>query len=375
MENLRQDEAKAYNKSKRILTIISLLINFIFLIFLLFSKATHLFRDIGDSISTSPGLIILIYLLIVGGLSEVISLPLEFYGGYTLEHKFKLSNQRVKDWALDHIKELLVSLVLTFLVIELVYFLLRRYPSSWWIIAGVIFVLFLIALVNLAPILLMPIFFKFTPLKDSELKERLLLLSKRANTQVKGIFECNLSKKSKKSNAALAGLGNTRRIILADNLLKSFKEDEVEVILAHELGHHIYNHLWKGIGLEVILIFSGFYLANLCLGNFSNYFGFGGIADIAGLPLLILAISGLSLFLLPLFNLYSRRLETQADDYALNITKNSQAFITTMKRLAEQNLAEVEPNKIIEFIFYSHPSIGKRIKRAERFTSNYNKIL
>lgn len=365
MQNLRQEEARKYNKIKRILSIIGIVINFVFLLILLLTKLTHLFRDISSSITQYEWLIIIIYLLIISIISEIISLPLSFYGGYIIEHKFKLSNQKIKEWIIDQIKEFAISIIFTLLVVEIIYLLLRRFPNSWWIICGVVFIFIMIALVNLAPILLFPIFFKFKPLENEELKNRLLKFTERTRVKIREIFECDLSKKTKKANAALAGLGNTRRIILGDNLLKNYSNDEIEVILAHELGHHTYNHLWKGIGLEIILTFSGFYLVDICLKHFSKYFELKSISDIAGFPFFILVLSVLGLLVMPLFNLYSRKLEIQADDYSVEITQKPESFISGMEKLAEQNLAELYPNKIIEFIFYSHPSVGRRIDRIK----------
>jgi STE24 endopeptidase len=228
---------------------------------------------------------------------------------------------------------------------------------------------FFVLLANLAPVLIFPIFFKFKPLENPSLRERLLELSRRAGTRVKGVFEWKLSEKSKKANAALMGLGNTRRIILSDTLLEQFQDEEVEAVLAHELGHHVHHHIWQSIALQGAATFVGFYLIHRTLDWLGPHFGFQGAGDFANLPLLALVTTVLSLVLLPAVNSYSRALERQADTYALRAIPSPGPFISSMEKLADLNLAERQPNPWIEFIFHSHPSIQKRNEFAEKFAS------
>ena len=216
-------------------------------------------------------------------------------------------------------------------------------------------------------VLIFPIFFKVKPLENPSLTERLLELSRRAGTRVKGVFEWKLSEKSKKANAALMGLGNTRRIILSDTLLEKFQDEEVEAVLAHELGHHVHRHILQSIALQGVATFVGFYLIHRTLIWLTPHFGFQGIADFANLPLVALVTTFLSLALLPVVNSYSRAMERQADAYALRAIPSRAPFISSMEKLAELNLAERQPHPWIEFIFHSHPSIQKRIDFAQRF--------
>lgn len=253
--------------------------------------------------------------------------------------------------------------------LECVYAIMRRWPEHWWLISGTLFVGFFVVLAHLAPVLIFPIFFKFKALENPTLTARLLELSRRAGTRVQGVFEWKLSEKSKKANAALVGLGNTRRIILADTLLEKFSDDEVEAVLAHELGHHVHRHVFQGLTLQVAATFLGFYLADVVLRRFSESFGFSGLADFANLPLLGLVGTALSLILLPAVNAHSRAMERQGDAYALGAIPSKQAFVSSMRKLAELNLAEQHPPGWIEFIFHSHPSIEKRIAFAEQFQS------
>jgi STE24 endopeptidase len=217
---------------------------------------------------------------------------------------------------------------------------------------------------NLAPVLLLPLFFKFKPVENQDLQSRVERLARRTNTAVCGIFEWALGEKTRKANAAVVGWGNTRRIIVSDTLLENFSGEEIEVIMAHELCHHVKNHIWKGLALQSVLTFIGFYVAHKALPPLSLHFGFREVADIANFPLLALVISAASLLILPLVNSFSRRLETQADLYALDITGDALGFVSSMEKLAEINLANKAPNKFIEFVFYSHPCVEDRIKLA-----------
>jgi STE24 endopeptidase len=184
---------------------------------------------------------------------------------------------------------------------------------------------------------------------------------------VRGVYEWKLSEKSKKANAALVGLGNTRRIILSDTLMEKFSPEEVEAVLAHEFGHHARGHIARGIAIQSLTVFLGFYLVNLALLAWGPRFGFLRLADFGNLPLLALVTMAVSLVLMPLMNAHSRRMERQADAYALQSIPERAAFISSMEKLAELNLAERRPPRWIEFLFHSHPSIEERIAFARNW--------
>jgi STE24 endopeptidase len=221
-----------------------------------------------------------------------------------------------------------------------------------------------VVLAQLAPVLLLPLFYHFTPLNRPELVERLIALADRAGARVMGVFEWRVSDRTKKANAALTGIGRTRRIILSDTLLAEHSDDEIEVILAHELAHHVFHDIWSGLALETALITGGLYLADRIMAAFATSFGLHGKSDIAALPLLLLTGGAVSLLLLPLFNAFSRSHERRADRYALELTRNVHGFVSAMKRLGAQNLAEDHPSRLVEILFYTHPPIGSRIDAA-----------
>lgn len=362
--------AGAYSRSKRILFVVELALGLAYLVLLLLTGVSVTAAAWLESFTANPWLLVLLYMTAVGLAYEFIGVPLDFYGGYVLEHKFGQSTQSFSAWAWDAIKGKLVGFVIGAILLEAVYWLLRAYPDRWWIIAAIMFIAFAVVMANLAPVLLMPIFYKFTPLKDEELKRRLVRLCEKAGTTVRGVFEMDMSRKTRAANAALAGLGNTRRILLGDTLLKSFEADEIETVLAHELGHHANRDIWKGLAFQSAISTLGFYAAYRVMAFFSHALGLSGPADIAGLPLLMLTMAGVSLLFMPTSNAFSRRLERKADRFALDLTENPAAFVSTMTRLGRQNLAEFEPNPIVEFMLYSHPSISRRIRAAREMFSD-----
>jgi len=360
---------KRYHRTGRILSVAGYLVDLALLLILLFAGWSAALRNIALRDSSRAWLALLIYLGLFGVITQVAGIPFSFLQGFWLEHRYGLSNLTLAGWVKDQLKGLAVGGTLGVLAVEFLYAAMRRWPVRWWIWCAIVFIGFFILLANLAPVLIFPIFFKVKPLENRSLTERLLELSRRAGTRVKGVFEWKLSEKSKKANAALMGLGNTRRIILSDTLLEKFQDDEVEAVLAHELGHHVHRHIFQSILLQGAATIAGFYLIHRTLAWLGSHFGFHGAADFANLPLLALVTTVLSLVLLPAVNSYSRAMERQADTYALRAIPSRAPFISSMEKLAELNLAERRPHPWIEFVFHSHPSIQKRITFAQKFSA------
>lgn len=369
LDKSKQVQAKEYARIRRRLTLLEVVLGGLYTTsWLVFGWGIDLAERIGQ-FSYNPWLEVAVFALVFSGIYLVIDVPLSFYSGFVLPHRFQLSNQKLGGWVGDLIKGMALSGIFGLLIIEVIYWLLRTLPESWWVIAGFFIFAINIVLANLAPILLMPLFFKFTPLADEyrELSERLVRLSERAGTRVKGVFQIDLSQRTKAANAALIGLGNTRRIILGDTLLKEFSSAEIETVFAHELGHQVHKDIPLGMAVETLLTFVGLYLANLGLNWGVAYFGFDGLGDTAAMPLLVLVMGGYGLLTMPLGNAFSRWREVRADAYALQATGNGKAYASALVRLANQNLAEVEPEAWVELLLYSHPALGKRIEMARSF--------
>ena len=279
----------------------------------------------------------------------------------------------------DECKGWLVSLVLGTIMVEIVYSIIRIAPQRWWIIAWAVFVGLFLLMAQLAPVVLMPIFYKFEPLANDGLRDRLTRLGERAGTRVRGVYEWKLSEKTNKANAALTGIGSTRRIILSDTLLQHYSDDEIEAILAHELGHHVHKHILKSILMQVGVTLLGFWLINVVLRFVIAKEWFPALDprlyDFANLPLIVLVATVLGFVLMPALNAISRKHEREADRYAWENTPAIEPFISSMQKLADQNLAEREPNKAIEWLFHSHPSIGKRVAAAHAWANKQPEVV
>jgi STE24 endopeptidase len=357
---MNEDRAARYHRLKRQASVLSVAWSLLLLAGLLFTGGSARVRDLAHSS-------VLGYVIVLVLLGELGSMPLAFYSGFVLERRYGLSNERLRRWLLDRAKSLGIGLVLAGGAVELIYFFIRLSPDRWWLSTGLSFAAVIVGLTNLAPVLLLPLFYTVKPLARESLRVRLLALAERAGARVLGAYEWGLAEKTKKANAALAGIGGTRRILVSDTMLAEYSEEEIEVVLAHEIGHHVHGDIWKGMVFESGLILAGFYFAARVLLVFSDRFGLRGVADPAGLPLLLLAAGAVSLVMVPVAHAMSRAYERSADRFALDLTKNPAAFVSAMRRLAAQNLADEHPSKVVEWLFHSHPPVRERIAAAQSF--------
>jgi STE24 endopeptidase len=311
-----------------------------------------------------PPLPIALYVLVLAALHELITLPSAFYRTFTLEHRYELSAAPVSAWLRDHAKASGIGAVFAVLAGQVVYGLIEWSPDWWWLAAAVAGTKTAIGVARLAPVLLLPLFYRFRPLERPGLNARLIDLSNRAGVPVLGVFEWGLGARSRRANAALVGSGGTRRILLSDTMLAEYGEDEIEVVLAHELAHHVHHDIAKSIAVEFALLLAACYAASLTLDRLWKPLGLDGPADPAGLPLLLLAAGAVTFAATPLLNAFSRSNETRADDFAIALTGQREAFVRAMRRLAAQNLAEESPSRAALWLFHTHPPIEQRIAQA-----------
>lgn len=361
-------EARRYNRIRRWLGIGEFAISLALLVVLVITGWTFKLQNVAymGGLLQSYSLALFVYVIMLLVIGKVLGLGMDYYS-FRLEHRYQLSNQKFRGWAWDEVKGFLVSAILAAILVELLYFVIRQFSQHWWLVAWVGFLGVVVLLAQLAPVVLFPIFYKFEPLQDEELKLRLVRLGERAGTRVRGVYKWHLSEKSKKANAALTGLGNTRRIILADTLLDNYSADEVEAVLAHELGHHVHKHILKSIGVQAAVTMLGFWAANWTLHYaVERRHIFVSLSDFANLPLLVLIFAVLSFLLMPALNAFSRFNERQADRYAFENIASVAPFISSMNKLAEQNLAERTPSRWVEW-WHSHPAVARRVAAAEQW--------
>jgi STE24 endopeptidase len=359
-------DARRYNRIRRWLGIGEFALSLALLVVLVITGWTGWLRDLAyQGAFQSYTFAVFLYTVMLVVIGKVLGLGMDYYS-FRLEHRYQLSNQKFRGWVWDEVKGLLVSATLAAGLVELLYFVIRQFSQQWWLLAWAGFLGVVVLLAQLAPVVLFPIFYKFEPLQDEDLKLRLVRLGERAGTRVRGVYKWRLSEKSKKANAALTGLGNTRRIILADTLLDNYSPDEVEAVLAHELGHHVHKHIVKSIGVQAGVTLIGFAAANWALHYaVERRHIFVSLSDFANLPLLVLIFAVLSFLLMPALNAFSRFNERQADRYAFENIASVAPFISSMNKLAAQNLAERTPSRWVEWWFHSHPAVARRVAAAE----------
>jgi STE24 endopeptidase len=370
---LNEDRATKYHRLRRRADLLGTAAAGVVLLLLAVSGGSARLRELSAALSQwvpeafNDLVMVMLVTVAVMSILSFIELPFAYYQGHLLEHRYGLSTQSSAHWWSDQAKGILLGVALAILGTSVVYGALRARPDHWWWISAAVFAFATVGLAQLAPIVLLPIFYKFKPLERPSLVERLMRLASGARTNVNGVFEWVLSSHTRKANAALAGLGRTRRILLSDTLLADYSDDEIEVILAHELAHHVHRDLWRGLGVQTVALFGGFFIASVSLEAIAAPLALRGTSDPAGLPALLLIGGVWTFMLMPVVNALSRAQERAADRYALTTTRNVDAFVSAMKRLSQQNLAEEYPSKVVRFLFYSHPPIRERIEAAKAF--------
>lgn len=323
---------------------------------------------LGLSLWLRPSIPIWRYVLLLAVVHQLVALPVAFYGSFVLDRRYELSTEPFDTWLKDHLKAFGIVTLLGLAAAEGTYMLMRWFPAYWWLAAAVAGTAFTILLARLAPVILLPLFYRFVPLDRPALSERLVKLSTRAGVPVLGVYEWALGAKTRRANAALVGAGATRRILLSDTLLAEYTEDEIEVILAHELAHHVHHDIPKALAIEFLVLLAAFYAAAVALTLADGPLGLAGPSDPVGLPVLLLALGAMSLAITPLLHAISRRNERRADRFALNLTRLHEPFISAMRRLGTQNLSEEKPARLVVWLFHTHPPIEERIAAA-RFQS------
>ncbi len=363
----RQQQAREYARIRRRLSLLDLVLGGLYLLAWLTFGLNVLVRDWALLLTSSPALALLIMATALALPYALIGLPLAYYSGYVLPHRYGQSTQSLSGWVSDQIKGVVLGGVLGLLVVQVVYGLIRLAPALWWLYAGGVMLFFTVALSTLAPILIAPLFYRFTPLDDHDLSERLIALAEQAGTHVQGVFRFDMSSRTRSANAALMGLGATRRIVLGDTLLDEFTPDEIETVLAHELGHHVHRDIPLLIAIDSVLTLLTFLGAHLALAGAVSRGWLTSAADPAGLPLLALVMGAVGLATMPPGNAVSRWRERLADSYAVQSTGKPQAFIDAMTRLANQNLADADPGPWVVWLLHSHPPIRERVDAARRW--------
>jgi STE24 endopeptidase len=302
----------------------------------------------------------------VGLVSWIAALPIRYVLGFADQHAWGLSNQSISAWILDGLRSLGIGGIVAAVSALAFFGAVRWRPGSWWLFGWIAFALLNTVLVFLWPILIAPLFNRFTPLEAGPQRDRVLELASDAGVELKEVYVVDASKRSNLENAYVAGLGNTKRMVLYDTLLRSGDEDETAFVVAHELGHDVEGHVAKGVGLAALGLLAGFVALKLLSqrSGIWEWAGATGISDVRALPVLLLFVTLASLLLLPAQNAVSRSFEARADQIALNLTHDPNSAVKAFRRLAFKNLADLRPPAALVWTLYTHPPIPDRIEAA-----------
>ena len=369
-----QEKARKYQNVKLLVSMLEYAFLFAAGFLVLQFGISSSLKEFAFSYSSDVWLATTLYFLIGFLCFWAFSLPFDYYEGYVIEHKFDLSTQTFRSWIADHLKGLILGMLFSIVIVQGIYHALRTIPAYWWVVVWVFMSIGILVITYVAPVVIMPLFFKYPPLKDQQLIERLTNLVEKAGIKVVGVFEMKAGVKTRKAVGALAGVGNTRRIILSDTLLANYSSDEIEGVIGHEIGHHVFHHIGKMTIMTSVMMLIAFYIIDLVLKASIDYFGFSGIYDIASMPLLAITFGLLFLVASPIMNTFSRYCEGQADQYELEIVRKPDAFISCMTKLCDQNLRYANPHPLIEFFFYDHPSGKNRVQRALNYKQLMKKL-
>ena len=300
-------------------------------------------------------------LLVLGG---VVGMPFDIYHTFVLEKKYGFSTITWKLWLTDLVKSVLISAILMGVLLSAFMAFILYWPNSWWFWAWVFFTAFEILLLWLFPVVIAPLFNKYEPIKDEELKGKIEALLSKVGLKAKGIFQVDEGKRSKHTNAYFTGIGKTKRIVLFDTLLASHSQDEILAVLAHEIGHWKKKHILKQLIFMIAASFVGFYLIFLLVNWPPLYEAFGLYQTpvYAGLLLVSLYFSCIGFFFSPLGAWISRRYEREADQMANDLTGTSEPMMNALKRLAKDNLSKLHPHPWYVWFYYSHPPLLERIE-------------
>ncbi|MBS3817934.1 M48 family metallopeptidase [bacterium] len=368
----RQRKARKYEKEKRLLGLVQSLLSLFILLGFYFSGWSYVLAH--SSWLPSFILTFLFYVIFFQALLVLLGLPLHFYNSYVHEHKWGFSNHTLLSWMWDQAKSFLVSMVILGILLSLLLWILEEFPSQWWLIAGMAMALVSVIFSTLFPVVVLPVFNKYTPIQDKELTSALDKILAKEGLKSSGFFKEDTSRQTKKENAFLAGLGKTRRVVLSDNLMENMSIPQIVSIIAHEVGHHKYKHMWKHIALGTLQQLGVFYVLNLILQRIFPQFLSSPQWNLTLFPIFLIIMGAISGFILgPLSQALSRFFEKQADHYALENIENKRAFMTALAGLADRNLSNAYPPWWVKWLYYSHPPVGERLQMSEEYLSHKEK--
>ncbi|MDO8835822.1 MAG: M48 family metalloprotease [Vicinamibacterales bacterium] len=372
---MNEDRGTRYQRLRRRTTMVAAAWAVLLTAVLLVSGTHHSIRDAGwRAVAFLPAaaqdtFVPAVCALALVALHELVLAPLLFVGRYGLDRRFGLTTQRPSAWCTDHARAVAVGGASSVLAATAVYAAIRTWPAHWWLPVWTGALCTGVFLLWAVPAWFVPRLSRITPLRREELVRRLNALAARAGVRAIGVYAWHLGAASPRANAVLTGLGASRRILLSEALLADYSDDEIEVILAHELAHHAGADTWKTMAVEAVVLGVSLLAGQRALEAMGGAVGLTAVSDPAGLPLLVLAGSLVAACATPALRAVSRAVERRADWQALELTRNPQAFTAAIRRLSAATLADEDPPGWVRLWFYSHPPVSERLALAGRWAS------
>ncbi|RUL57156.1 M48 family peptidase [Lysinibacillus antri] len=303
--------------------------------------------------------------------TTVLFYPIDYYR-YSLSKKYGISTQDYSSWMRDYVIDFWVNFITTLIIVIVLYWLIQISKKRWWLYAWLLTIPFAIFMMYIQPVVIDPLYNEFYPLKDKALEEKILSLAEQANIPSEHVFEVNMAEKTNAMNAYVTGIGDNSRIVLWDTTLNQLTESEILFIMAHEMGHYVQKHIYIGMAAYILSTLFGLWIIAKIMPWLIHRFGealkIEKMTDIRSLPLFLLLLSLMLFISNPISNFVSRYQETRADEYAMELTNNPEAAVSSFQNLAKTGLSEVNPPFIVKIFRYTHPPMLERINTVAEYT-------
>jgi len=361
----RRAQTKAYAHGNYVLLFVDFAVSIALMVLLIALGISVRFRDLARRITRVRALQSVLYWIQFLVATTVVQFPLTLYTSYYREKQYDLLTQGLGGFLADQVKGLVIGCIIGGILVMLVYGVLRRAPRLWWVWLSGVLVAFVVLAVAIAPVVIAPMFNKFTPIENVAIRDSILKMAHDHGIPADEVYQVDASQRTDRVSAYVNGMLGTMRIVMFDNTLKRCTPEEIQMIMGHEMGHYVLNHVWKGVAffgvlIVVALLFVRWGFAR-ALRRWPNT-GIEGIADVAGLPLLFVLFSIVVFVAMPIINTHTRWGESEADDFGLEASHQPDAAATTFLKLGEYR--DLDPAPVIEMIFFDHPSGRNRIHNA-----------
>jgi Zn-dependent protease with chaperone function len=366
-------ENRAYATRRAWLVLVDALWSIGVVLLLLFSGLSARMRDVAEAMGSRRYVRVLVFLILYSAIAWVLTFPLSWYSGFALEHQYGLSTQSFWAWLADEFKGQVVIVVFLGVLplLSLAYSVISKNPRRWWLLIAAATLPVVTIFTLIEPVVIDPVFNKFTPLRDQELRTEILDLAKKAGIPGRNVYQVDASTRTKKYNAYVNGFGASQRIVLWDTILKGMTRDEILYVMGHEMGHYALGHAWQGIALTSIASFLVLWLAariiTFALARWGARWKIRGLDDVASMPVLSVALTIVSLLAQPLAFANTRRVESEADMFGLEVTHLNDAAARAFIKLESQNRSDPEPSEWVKILIYTHPPVIERVRLAETY--------